>query len=108
VRRIACFAAVALLAACRGEPVPRDYQNNPPAMTHPVTSSSDTPSAHGMPGPAPEPSSGAEGKNVTRQPTSPNPPTYTLPDQSPTTTDTQHATQTSGTAVTGTHLRARP
>jgi hypothetical protein len=109
MRSIACAAAVLALAACRGqEPVPRDYQNNPPAMTHPVTSSSDTPTAHGMPGPAPEPSKGAEGKNVTRQPESPVPPTYTLGNQAPATTDSQHATQTGGRAVTGTHLAAPP
>lgn len=86
------LAAVAALAGCRGEPVPRDYQNNPPAATHPVTTSSDTPSAHGMPGAAPEPSKGAEGINVTRQPTSPLPTTSTIPDQAPTGT-----TATSGT-----------
>ncbi|HEV2718925.1 MAG TPA: hypothetical protein VG323_02815 [Thermoanaerobaculia bacterium] len=96
------------LAACRGEKIPRDYQNNPPAMTHPVTSSSQSPDAHGMPGAAPQPSKGAEGNNVTRQPTSPNPPTYTLGDQAPTVTDTQHATQTGGTSVTGTQLHVKP
>jgi hypothetical protein len=110
MRRIVCLAAVAVLAACRNEPIPRDYQNNPPAMTHPVTKSSDTPTAHGMPGPAPEPSQGAEGKNAARQPTSPTPPTLTIPDQAPapSTTDTQHATQTGGRAVTGTQLRVKP
>jgi hypothetical protein len=71
MRHITCLAAVVLLAACGGEKVPRDYQNNPPAMTHPVTKSSDSPTAHGMPGAAPEPSKGAEGLNPTRQPTSP-------------------------------------
>jgi len=102
MRRIVCLAAVAALAACRNEPIPRDYQNNPPAMTHPVTKSSDTPTAHGMPGPAPEPSKGVEGKSVAQQPT--------LPDQAPTpsTTDTQHATQTGGRAVTGTQLHVKP
>ena len=86
MRRIVCLAAVAALAACRGEPIPRDYQNNPPAMTHPTTKSSDTPTAHGMPGPAPEPSKGAEGRNVTREPASPVPPTETLGNQAPVTT----------------------
>lgn len=108
MRPITCLAAVVLLAACRGEKVPRDYQNNPPAMTHPVTKSSDSPTAHGMPGAAPEPSKGAEGLNPTRQPTSPIPPTNTIHDQAPSTTDTQHATQTGGAAVTGTHLAAPP
>lgn len=108
MRHIVCLAAVAALAACRGEPIPRDYQNNPPAMTHPVTKSSDSPTAHGMPGAAPEPSKGAEGKNPSRQPISPVPPTYTLGDQAPSTTDTQHATQTGGKAVTGTQLKVKP
>jgi len=106
MRWVVAFAIIA--AACRGERIPRDYQNNPPAMTHPATKSSEAPSAHGMPGAAPEPSKGAEGKNVTRQPTSPNPPTYTLGDQPPTVTDTQHATQTSGTVMTGTQLKVKP
>ena len=77
-----------LLGACRGERVPRDYQNAPPAMRHPPTSSAQTPSANGMRGAAPEPSKGAEGENVTRQPTSPNPPTEKLKNQAPVTTAT--------------------
>ena len=108
MRSIVCLAAVVALAACRGEKVPRDYQNNPPAMTHPVTKSSDTPTANGMPGPAPEPNKGAEGKNVSRQPTSPTSTTYNLGDQAPTQTDTQHVTQTSGTVSTGTQLKVKP
>jgi len=110
MRRIVFLAAVVALAACRNEPIPRDYQNNPPAMTHPVTKSSDTPTAHGMPGPAPEPSQGAEGQNPQGKPTSATAPTLTIPDQapSPTTTDTQHATQTGGRAVTGTQLHVKP
>ena len=95
-RSIAALAlAAALLAGCRGEPVPRDYQNNPPAATHPVTSSSETPTAHGMPGAAPEPSQGAEGINVTRQPATALPPTATLKDQAP--------AGTTATSVTAPH-----
>lgn len=105
VRRVAIAALVLAVAACRGEKVPRDYQNEPPAMTHPVTTSSGTPTAHGMPNAAPEPSKGVEGK--TQKPTGPIPPTATLRDQPPV-TDSQHATQTSSTAVTGTHLAAPP
>jgi hypothetical protein len=74
-----------LLAACRGQRPPRDYQNEPPAMTHPPTSSAQTPAAHGMPPAAPEPSKGAEGKNITGQPTSPIPPTEKLGNQAPVT-----------------------
>ena len=99
--------AVAFLASCRGEKTPRDYQNNPPAMTHPVTTSSQSPTAHGMPGPAPEPSTGVEGKNQGNKPENPTATTITLKDQAPT-SDTQHATQTTSTAATGTHLAAPP
>lgn len=108
MRNAVLLAAILALAACRGERVPRDYQNNPPAMTHPVTKSSDTPTAHGMPGAAPEPSKGAEGQNPSRQPISSTSRTHTLGDQAPSTTDTQHATQTSGTAATGTQLKVKP
>src|SRR5260221_13314723 len=99
MRLTAALAVTLLLAACRGERVPRDYQNTPPAVTHPVTSSQQTPTAHGLPGPSPEPSTGVEGKALPREPK--------LKDQAPV-TDTQHQTQTGGTTVTGTHLRARP
>jgi len=74
--------------ACRREAPPRDYQNSPPAMTHPVTSSAQSPANNGMPGAAPEPSKGAEGKNTTQKPTSPIPPTLKLKDQPPVTTTT--------------------
>ena len=72
---VAALAAAALFA-CRGEPPPRDYQNNPPAMTHPPQKKSQTPSANGMPAAAPEPSKGVQGPNVT--------PKTKLPDQAPT------------------------
>lgn len=88
---------LASLLACRGEPPPRDYQNNPPAMTHPVTTSSQTPTAHGMPEPK-QPNSGVEGKNITRQPIDATAPTTALKDQPPTTS----------TAATGTHLATPP
>jgi hypothetical protein len=77
---------VVLLAACRREVPPRDYQNNPPRMTHPVTSSAQSPSAAGMKGAAPEPSKGVEGKNITGKPTDPTQATTTLKDQAPATT----------------------
>ena len=76
---LAASAALLLLVACRGERPPRDYQNNPPAMTHPATTSSQTPTANGMPGAAPEPSKGAEGRNVGRKPVSPLPATPQKP-----------------------------
>jgi hypothetical protein len=94
--RITIVAAslLLLLAACRGEKPPRDYQNAPPAMTHPATSSAQTPTANGMRGAAPQPSKGAEGINVTRQPDSPNPPTEKLKNQAPVTTTAATATHT--------------
>src|SRR6266550_1936166 len=69
---LAASAALLLLVACRGERPPRDYQNSPPAMTHPPTTSSQTPAANGMPGAAPEPNSGVEGKTL--KPVKPVPP----------------------------------
>lgn len=101
------------LAGCRGEPTPRDYQNAPPAMTHPVTSSSQTPTAQGMPGAAPETSSGAEGKNIGGKPTDPLAPTATMRDQAPGATTSANpelgppptrgaTTQTTSTVVTST------
>jgi hypothetical protein len=76
-----------LMVACRRELPPRDYQNNPPAMTHPVTSSAKSPTAAGMRGPAPEPSKGVEGKN-NRKPVDPTKATTTIKDQPPVTTGT--------------------
>jgi hypothetical protein len=90
VRRLSFIALILALAACRGEPVPRDYQNQPPAATHPPQKKADSPTAHGMPPAAPEPQAnkGAEGQNPTRQPTSPETPSPKLKDQSPATTTT--------------------
>jgi len=79
---------IAALTSCRGEPVPRDYQNAPPAMTHPPLKQTQTPTAHGMPAASPQPSSGVEGGNITRQPSSPVPATPKLKDRPPTTQTT--------------------
>lgn len=88
MRKLIVAAIAALLAACRGEPVPRDYQNAPPAMTHPAHKPADTPSANGMGQAPPQPTTGVEGtagpyKTVTppAQPT-----TTTMKDTPPTTT----------------------
>lgn len=89
IMRSSIVAAIALLlAACRGEPVPRDYQNAPPAMTHPAQTKSDTPAAHGMGQAPPQPTTGVEGtagpyKTVTPPP---QPSTTTMKDTPPTTT----------------------
>jgi len=96
--RISLVLIVLAAMACSREAPPRDYQNNPPAMTHPVTSSAQSPAGQGMPGPAPEPSKGAEGQNTTRKPTSPIPPTLKLKDQAPVTT-TSVTTATASTAT---------
>jgi hypothetical protein len=85
---IAVAAVLVLLGGCRGEKAPRDYQNAPPAMTHPANSSAQTPTANGMPGPAAEPSKGAEGPNITQKPSGPAPATDTLRNQAPATTST--------------------
>lgn len=85
MRSALAIAVLLALAGCRGEPVPRDYQNEPPAMTHPPLKPSQTPTAHGLPGPAPQPAKGVEGNNITRQPASPIPPPPKLKDQAPAT-----------------------
>jgi hypothetical protein len=84
--RIAVIAFVIAAAACRGESPPRDYQNNPPAMTHPPQTQSQTPAAHGMPGPKPEPSTGVEGQ--TTKPVDPLAAPTTMKDRPPVTTTT--------------------
>lgn len=88
--RITIIAAsvLLLLSACRGEKVPRDFQNAPPAMRHPPTSSAQTPTANGMRGAAPEPSKGAEGANITQQPATGTAPDTKLGNQAPTATHT--------------------
>ena len=88
VKRALVMTLVLAAAACRGEKVPRDYQNAPPAMRHPPTSSAQTPTANGMRGPGPEPSKGAEGINVTREPASATAPNEKLGNQAPATTAT--------------------
>ncbi|MEA2344490.1 MAG: hypothetical protein QOF63_2659 [Thermoanaerobaculia bacterium] len=90
--RITIIAAsvLLLLGACRGEKVPRDFQNAPPAMRHPPTSSAQTPTANGMRGAAPEPSKGAEGANITQQPASGTAQDTKLGNQAPTATTTTH------------------
>jgi len=92
VRKIALAAATFSLLACRGEPTPRDYQNNPPAMTHSPQNKNQTPSQHGMPAAAPEPNSGAEGTAAPHDPK--------LKDQAPTDTTATTATVTTTTVTT--------
>ena len=54
-------AALFALAACRGEPVPRDYQNAPPDVGNAPQTKSDAPVGE----PAPQPSTGVEGQATT-------------------------------------------
>jgi hypothetical protein len=82
---IIAASVLLLFGACRGEKVPRDYQNAPPAMRHPPTSSAQTPAANGMRGPAPEPSKGAEGANITQKPASATTPDTKVGNQAPVT-----------------------
>ena len=115
MRKVSLALLPLLLSACRGEPTPRDYQNSPPAMTHPVTTSAQSPTANGMPGAAAESSSGAEGKNVGGKPTDPLAPTGTMRDQAPGATTSANpdlgpapsgraaTTVTTSTVVTSTH-----
>jgi hypothetical protein len=129
---VAVATLVLFLCACRGEPVPRDYQNNPPDMTHSPLKSSQTPTAHGMPAASPQPNSGVEARNS--QPVNPLPPRSKLADQPPITDtavlnaerkpgpgayptatgesvppqNSQAATKTTPSAVTGTHLAPPP
>ena len=61
MRILPAFLIIALLAGCRGEPVPRDYQSQPPAMTNPVDKPEEAPSAQTTDTTSSEPSYGAEG-----------------------------------------------
>jgi hypothetical protein len=94
VRKIALAAATFSLLACRGETPPRDYQNNPPAMTHPPQTKAQTPSQNGMPAAAPEPNSGVEGTAAPQDPK--------LKDQAPVTGTTATTTTVTTTAATTT------
>lgn len=81
VRHFAVILVLAL-AACRGENPPRDYQNAPPAATHPAQTREESPAAKGMPPPTPEPSTGVEGTATGETSTV----TTTIKDQAPVTT----------------------
>ena len=61
-------ALVLILGACRGEPVPPDYQNNPSAMS--VDSKEEAPDPQTSTT-VPEPSYGAEGTSGPYEPTKP-------------------------------------
>ncbi|HEY0157212.1 MAG TPA: hypothetical protein VGF28_08010 [Thermoanaerobaculia bacterium] len=80
-------AALAALAGCRGEPVPRDYQNHPPGVAQPAQTGSQAPAAHGGGDAPPQPTTGVEGTAGPYEPMSPTQPAGgTLPDTPPTST----------------------
>jgi hypothetical protein len=94
-------AVVLILLGCRGESVPRDYQNAPPAMTHPPQNAKQTPAANGMQAEAPNPSTGVEGRKNSQQPvTPPATGTSTMPDTPPVTTMTTTTTVTTAATTT--------
>ncbi|HYC90246.1 MAG TPA: hypothetical protein VEO54_13605 [Thermoanaerobaculia bacterium] len=79
--------ALLALAACRGEPVPRDYQNAPPDVSNPPQTKSDTPSQGATGTAPPQPSTGNEGKaGPYEQMTTEGGTTTTMPDTPPTST----------------------
>jgi hypothetical protein len=90
VKRFIIIAIILALAACRGEPVPRDYQNAPPDMTHPPQKAKQSPPQHGMGQAPPQPSSGVEGTAAPYEPVNPppQPQTTTMPDTPPVTKTT--------------------
>ena len=91
LRSLSIVVALAVtLAACRGEPPPRDYQNAPPAMTDPPATKSEAPATAGQGQPSPEPSTGVEGKAEPYKPVTPpsQPTTTTMEDTKPVTTTT--------------------
>lgn len=63
MRTLIVVVLLAALTACRGEPVPRDYQNAPPDVSNPPQTRSDTPSAGATGQAPPQPSTGNEGPN---------------------------------------------
>jgi len=76
-------ALIAALAGCRGEPVPRDYQNAPPDVTNPPATKSETPAGGASGDAPPQPSTGNEGPNPAL---STETSTTTMPDTPVTTT----------------------
>ncbi len=82
MRVLIVVAALAALAGCQGEPVPRDYQNHPPAVSNPPQSATAVPAEHGGGQAPPQPSTGVEGTAGPYEPVTPpaQPSTTTLPD----------------------------
>lgn len=89
MRRWIVVAALVALGACRGEPVPRDYQNAPPEASHPPQTQSQAPSEAASGNAPPQPSTGNEGTAGPYEPMTPpaeGATTTTMADTPPTTT----------------------
>ena len=69
---IAALYVLGLLAGCRGEPVPRDYQNTP-TNTRSTDRAEDAPGAESSTA-TPEPDETAEGTSAPYESASPSPP----------------------------------
>ena len=79
--------AMLALTACRGEPVPRDYQNAPPDVGKAAQTQADTPSQGATGTAPPQPTTGNEGKaGPYEQMTTEGGTTTTMADTPPTTT----------------------
>jgi hypothetical protein len=74
MKKLAPVLLMFLLLGCRGEKVPRDYQNMPPAVSHPVDAPSEAPSREREIG-IPEPSTGPQGTAGPYEPVAPTPTT---------------------------------
>jgi hypothetical protein len=89
MKRLISASIIAFLAACRGEPVPPDYQNTPAAGAHPAQSKNETPAQHGGGQAKPEPNTGVSGTAAPTQPIHPtDTATTTIGDTKPVTTTT--------------------
>ena len=88
MRTLIVAALLVALTACRGEPVPRDYQNAPPDMTHPPDTKTDAPSAGATGQAPPQPSTGVEGTAGAYEPVSPTDTSTTTMADTPVTTTT--------------------
>ena len=75
--KLAALAFAVALTGCRGEPVPRDYQNHPPSMTNPPATQSEAPSAHGIGDAPPQPTTAVEGTAGPYEPVDPTAPSTT-------------------------------
>lgn len=88
--RTVIVVVIFALTACRGEPVPRDYQNAPPDIGNAPQTQSQTPSQGATGDVPPQPSTGNEGPTAAHEQMTPseNPTTTTLADTPPTSTTT--------------------